>query len=241
LVWKNQLKRKKIHNHFIMWEPSICINISNVVLKQLIHSALNWLGSGHPCYLYYESASVWNECWQSHTCCFSSSCRIVPIQLRKISMLDFCFRQHLLLLLSVLNIAAQTFLALQRARLGETSLWQNILLLSCTFSAPWTSVQIFPISKHQRERGEVCSCWVGTSIFSAWLPSILLPLVPLQLPWWQGGHWPLCGSGLGPGRTARMDCFAVRAPQEAKEREGEEKNAKKAEAHWWWRKGYWLK
>lgn len=230
-----------------MWDTSICINISNVVLKELIHSALNWIGSGHLCYLYYVSASVWNGCWQSHTSCFSGSCRIAPIQLRKISMLNFCFRQHLLLLLSVLNIAAQTFLAFQQAKLGETNLWQDILLLSCTFSALWKSAQIFPISKHQQERGAVCSCWVGTSIFSAWLPSILFPLVPLQLPPWQGGHWPLCGSGLGPRRIARMNCSAAGAPHaqqrglkgQRKEKERNE-DAKKAETHWCWRKGYWL-
>lgn len=61
---------------------------------------------------------IWG--WQSNISYISVSSESVPMQLKDISMLYFCFRLYLLLGLSSLSVAAQLFLSFQRARLGET-------------------------------------------------------------------------------------------------------------------------
>lgn len=145
--------------------------------------------------------------WQCNISYFSVSSGSVPIQLKDISVLGFCFRLYLFL-----SVAAQMFLSFQGARLGgiccltsvknsdcrrdksgATVFWHNgwYLLLSCTFSALWKSAQILPVFKLLGEKIAVCSCWVETSILSMQFPRISFSLVLLKPLWRLGGHCPL--------------------------------------------------
>lgn len=116
-----------------MWVSSICMNIGNAVLNELSHSTPNWNGSGICINQHYMSGFIWKVgfavlFFMSY---FSVSPRSVPIQLKDISVLGFCFKLYLLLGLSVLSVAAQIFLSFQGARLGEICCFTSVRNSSC--------------------------------------------------------------------------------------------------------------
>lgn len=188
----------------------------------------------------------------------------MPIPLREISELDFCFKWYLLLLLPVFNAAAQTFLAFLGSSLGEVCCFSSVKNPNYSRDKPSTGVfwhkhpasklhffcpvkicPDFPVSKSQEREA---LCWVGPSIFSAQFPSIPFPLVFLRPPQWWGGQCPhgvahrLGARTRGQGQFFCGVCPGLHSCFMLKRRwlKQQRNDGGKAEVHWWWSKGYQL-